>query len=570
MIGGYAYNEEGYKALDCFERMQKEGFLPNVITFLCILRVCGSTKAVDKGKQIHEEISTRGLLNQNSVVLGTALVDMYAKCGELVRAQELHDKLHVRDVVSWSALISGYANQGKSDEALICFERMQDEGIFPNSVTFICILKACGSKGAIEKGKQIHDEIVNMKLLEKDVVLGTALVDMYVKCGALARAQQILKELCVRDAVSWNALITGYVQKEQYYEALDCFDEMQSEGISPDLVTLTCIMKAAGSVGAIEKGNQIHGEIMRWGLLGKNAMIGNAVVDMYVKCGMLGKAQEVLEGLSVRDVISWSAIIAGHAQQGQGHEALNCFELMRSEGISPNVVTFICVLKACGSKGTIAKGEEIHDEIIKKDLLRKDIVLGNALVDMYVKCGALSRAYQVLEELPIRDVVSWSSLIAGHAKKRQGYEALECFQCMKGDGLSPDGVTFLCLLSACSQSGLLDEAQMCFGYMNKEIGITVGLEHHMHLVLVLGCAGYFDKAMSVIKTMPSSDYAPFWIAILDACKKLGNASFGRLAFDHAVQLNDACSPGNVLLSTLYPAASDERMSTLAVFGDGYS
>jgi pentatricopeptide repeat protein len=127
MIGGYAYSEEGYKALDCFERMQKEGFLPNVkITFLCISRVCGSTKAVDEGTQIHEEISTRGHLEQNSVVLGTALVDMYAKCGELVRAQKLHDKLHVRDVaLSWSALISGYANEGKSDEALICFERMQ-------------------------------------------------------------------------------------------------------------------------------------------------------------------------------------------------------------------------------------------------------------------------------------------------------------------------------------------------------------------------------------------------------------------------------------------------------------
>jgi pentatricopeptide repeat protein len=430
---------------------------------------------------------------------------------------------------------------------------MQNEGLFPDEVTFICILKACASTGDLDKGKQIHRDIVNRNLLGKDIVLGTALVDMYAKCGLLAKAQEVLRELPVRDVIPWNALITGYAQQGQISRALKCFHSMQDEGISPNVVTFICILKACGSTGAIEDGERIHAEILGMGLLGKEIMLGNALVDMYAKCGFPGKAQKVLEELHVRDVVSWNALIAGHAQLGQCAEALSCFERMQNDDdLCPDVVTFLCILKACGNAGALDKGKTIHEEIVDRGLLGKHIELGNALVDMYAKCGAIASAQEVLEELPIRDVVTWNALIAGCAEKGLGYEALSCFRKIKSESLIvPDEITLLCVLSACCHSGLSEEAEVVFGEMTQEYGIAPTLEHHTCMVVAYGYAGRFEKAMEVISVMPSSDYPTVWIALLSACRKWENAGLGRLAFDQAVQLDASCAVAYILMANIF-------------------
>ena len=163
---------------------------------------------------------------------------------------------------------------------------MESEGFSPDVVTFMCILKACGNIGAIDEGKQIHEKIRNKKgLLEKDIMLATSVVDMYAKCGALAKAQEVVNDLPVRNTVCWNALITGYAQKGQYDEVLNCYKSMKNDGLSPDIVTFICILKACGSRRNIDKGEQIHDEIQRRGLLEKDSVLGNALVDMYAKCG---------------------------------------------------------------------------------------------------------------------------------------------------------------------------------------------------------------------------------------------------------------------------------------------
>ena len=181
---------------------------------------------------------------------------------------------------------------------------------------------------------------------------------------------------------------------------------------------------------------------------------------MYVKCGVLAEAQQVLEALPIRNVVSWNALISGYTQHCRGHEALNCFEQMQGEGLSPNGITFLCIVKACGSIGALDKGKQIQEEVVSRGLLEKDIVIGTALVDMYAKCGDLTKAQEFLEQLPIRNVVSWSALISGYAQQSQGHVALECFEQMQREGLSPNDVTFLCVLTACSH--VLDNAQALY------------------------------------------------------------------------------------------------------------
>ncbi|KAI5069848.1 hypothetical protein GOP47_0016149 [Adiantum capillus-veneris] len=286
----------------------------------------------------------------------------------------------------------------------------------------------------------------------------------------------------------------------------------------------------------------------------KDVVLGTTLVDMYAKCGALAKAAQVLSELPARNVVSWNALITGYAQQGQGEEALECFERMQHEGFPPNDVTFICILKACGSIGAADKGQQIHNQIKREGFLVKDVAVGNALVDMYAKCGALSKAARVLDELPIRDVVSWSALIAGYAQQAQGVEALNCLERMQCEGLSPNAVTLASTLASCSRSGQLDEGQMFLTNMCARYGIVPDLEHQTSMVDLLGRAGEIDKALAVIKRMPTLNDLPVWLAMLGACRQFGNVKLGRLAFDNAVQIDKYDAAAYVLMTEIYAGA----------------
>ncbi|KAI5057937.1 hypothetical protein GOP47_0027952 [Adiantum capillus-veneris] len=504
------------------------------------------------GESIHDEIASKGLL-QKHALLGGALVDMYAKCSILTKAQKVLDGLLVRDVVSWSALIVGYAQHGYGKEALDCFQQMRSEGLSPDGITYACTLKACGLAQDVDMGERIHNETASQGLLERDVVLGGALVDMYAKCGALTKAQQVLEELPVRDLVAWNALIVGFAQHSRGKEALGCYQQMQSEGISANAITYSCTLKACGIAQDVDLGVRIHDEIAIQGLLERDAVLGGALVDMYVKCGIPTKAKNILDELPVRNVVSWSALIAGYTQHVCGKEALRCFQQMQSEGFSPDAITYACTLKACGIAQDIDTGERIHNEIAGQELLQKHVLLGGALVDMYAKCGVI-KAQKAFDEIPVRNVVSWNALIAGYAQHGCGKEALGCFQQMRSkgflpdevswnaliggyaqqglaeealdcfcwmqrEGTSPTAISFVSVLNACSHSGLLDEGQVLFDSMREKYGIIPDEEHYTCMVDLFGCARQFDKAMGFITTMPSSDSLPLWSALLGACRK---------------------------------------------------
>jgi pentatricopeptide repeat protein len=302
------------------------------------------------------------------------------------------------------------------------------------------------------------------------------------------------------------------------------------------------------------KGKEIHEEVVNRGFLEGNVMLGNALVAMYAKCGVLAAAQQVLEELPVRDVVSWNSLISGYSQHEQGQEALNCFALMQRECISPNEVTFLCILKACSCVGAVHKGKQIHDLISNSGFLQKNLMLGTTLVDMYAKCGALTKAQQVLKDLPTRDLVSWSALITGYAQEGQAHKALACFEGMQSEGLSPDAIAFLSALNACSHSGKLTEVQSYYEIMSTQFGIDPKSEHHSCLVVGFGCAGHFDEAMSLMRTMPASNDPKVWLALLGTCKKWANVKLGRWAFDQATQIDNNLAAAYILMSNIYAAA----------------
>ena len=530
-------------------------------TFIALLKSCAKNKDLKKGMRVHTEIEQMGLLEeQKSSYLASSLINMYVKCGSIAKAHAVHDELCYRNVVSWNTLIGGYVRANRVHEAIECYKQMQNEDLLsPDATTFVEILKVCGFTRCSDEGKKIHRETVRRGLLSKDVVLGTALVDMYAKCGLIAKAQEVHDDLSIHDIVSWNALIGGYIRHGKGNEALGCFEKLQNEGLFPNSVTFACILKACAIVRDVNKGKKIHDEIVNRSLLEKDVVLGTALIDMYAKCGMFLKAQQVHDEFPFRDTGFRNALIAGYAQHGHNRESLSCFQRMQNEGISPNAITFICILKACGGIGCVAKGKQIHDEIVDRGLLEGDVMLGSALVDMYARCGWLSKAQEVLNELPNGNVVTWSSLIAGYAQQGQGKEALDCFKEMQSKNmLCPNSVTFLSILHACSHAGLVEEGLMYFEDMSKTYNITPNFEHYTCIVDLLGRAGHIDRAFAVIKKMPCSDYGPLWGTFLGSCRKWGNIKLAELAFEYAIQLDNSNDAAYVSMMNIYAAASMQK------------
>ena len=399
--------------------------------------------------------------------------------------------------------------------------------------TLLRLLKNSADKRDICKGSQLHAHILKQGLLQRSPHIACSLINLFAKCGMLPKARHVLEELPVRDSVCWNALISGYAQAGLGHEALDCLETMQREGISPDVVTYICILKACGSIGAIANGKKLHAEILQKSMVENSVMLGNGLVDMYAKCGLLDNAQNVLEELPVRNVISWSALIAGYAQAGQGNEAIDCFDRMRWEGISPNEVTFVCILKACGNVGAIEKGKQIHDEIIERDLLEKHVALSNALVDMYAKCGMLAELQEVFDKLPTQDLISWTSLIGGYAECGHAQEALDCFYNMQSKGIYPDAIAWNTIISGYMEVNECGKVLELFSRMQEE-GFTPDSAAYMNIVKACKVTVALDagkRISSIIEYIESN----VEVALLEMYSKCGSMYDARKLFDSMSQ-----------------------------------
>ena len=557
LISGYSQNGLGHEALKCFRQMQRDQIQPNAVTYASVLKACGIIRSLEIGEGIAVEVRKQGLLEKD-VVLGTSLVDMYAKCGDLDKAREVFEQLPVRNIVSWNALITGYVHHGLGNEALKFFRQMQDLGVIPNVITYICVLKACGIVGSIEIGKDIDAEVRKQGLLQKDAILTTTLVDMYFKCGAIGKAQEVFEQFPTRNVVCWSAMINGYAQHGLGNEALKCFKHMQDARIVPNVVTFICILKACGIVRSLEIGQDIDAEVRRRGLLEKDVVLGNALVDMYAKCGALDKAREVFEKLPVRNVVTWSSLMAGYVQYGLGDEALKCFREIGNAVFSLDGVTYTCILKACGLVGSLEIGEDICTEVRRQGLLEKDVVLGTALVDMYSKCGDLEKAREVFECLPIRNVVSWSALIAGHAQSGQANAVLFLYKRMKAEGVIPNSVTFVVLLTACTHAGLVKEGEKLFHEMWATNHLHPMLEHYTCMIDLFCRAARMDKVNALLEKVSHSCHLPLFLTILGACIEWKNVKLGRWAFEQSIALDKNCASAYVFMQNLY-AAVDVQM-----------
>ena len=335
-----------------------------------------------------------------------------------------------------------------------------------------------------------------------------------------------------------NILIAGYVQHGHIEEAVKFFHRMQLMALCPDIVTFLCTLKACGNVGALRTGQQIHAEVARRGFLRSDNIIGNALIEMYSSCGLLEKAHEVFEKLSVQDIISWTVLIAGYIEHGQSRKALSLYETIKLNDISPDKITYCCALKACGSLAVRIKGEELHFEIVKLGFLERDIVIGNNLIDMYAKCGSVEESKRVFEKLHIRDTGSWNALISGYDQLGDCHNVLRTFDEILNESIKPDRITFLIVLNTCNRQCLYAMGEKYFDTMIEDYGIIPTLEHHTAMIDLLGRSGQLEKMIHMIEKLPFCPDAVVWHTLLSACRKWGHVELASQAFEQSLCLEE--------------------------------
>ncbi|KAH9294196.1 hypothetical protein KI387_040599, partial [Taxus chinensis] len=446
MMGAYSRNDQPWEALTLFCRMQRSGVCSDRFVFPSVLPACASLEALDYGKELQGFIVRSGF--QHDVFVASALVDMYFKCGRAEDARKVFDKTPERDTVLWNTVLAGYAYNGCIEEAMRIFQIMPK----PNVYSWNTMIDGYGANGQVDEALKFFE-----KMPERDLFSWNAMMAGYVQSGLVDKAMELFQEMPHKDMVSWNQMIVGYAQSGRVDDAMELFEKMPEK----DLVS--------------------------W----------NTMISGYVQNGHVQKALDLFRDMPKRCVISWNAMVAGHTQNGNFNEALQLFREMRVIGMKPNRITFVSVLPACANLAALEHGKAVHEDIIKSGF-ESDTLVGNALVDMYAKCGNIDDAQVVFDKMPARDVVSWNSMIAGYGMHGFGKQAIRLFEKLEYSDMKPNHVTFVGVLSACCHAGLLDDGWKYLNSMNECYHVTPAIEHYCCMVDLLGRTGHLYEAYNLI------------------------------------------------------------------------
>ncbi|KAI5065744.1 hypothetical protein GOP47_0020439 [Adiantum capillus-veneris] len=468
--------------------------------------------------------------------------------GTIFDSHRVFNNANERDDVIWTSMVACYAQQGDKEAVFQLFNQMQVEGVKPNSVTCLMICLVCSSPDCLKDGKKIHTFILGSGM-QFNLALTNTIIDMYVKCRRLNYACCVFDVMVNRDVVSWNVMITAHVEAGLNEQAVMLLEKMQKGGVPPNQLTYVAVLKGCVQLMNIELGMQVHACIMENSLQVDDFLHSN-LAAMYAKCGSLKDAESVLDDMDKADVVSRTALIAGYSKNGEGKEALALFEKMKREGVEPDELAFICTLRASAVIGALQHGKRIHEDI-RKSSLCCNVLVKNALMDMYANCGSLNDASDVFASMEAPDILSWNEIISGYAHQGAGKQALLYFDKMLAEGIKPDATTFLAVLNACRHVGLVEQGHCHFESMSREHGILPTMDHYASMVDLLCRAGHTDRAEAFILEMVVEPDESVWMALLGGCRYRGHVETAKRAYRQIIKLNPTLPGAYVTLANIF-------------------
>ncbi|XP_019051525.1 PREDICTED: putative pentatricopeptide repeat-containing protein At3g01580 [Nelumbo nucifera] len=409
MVLGYVYSRYSLKALRLFHDILILGIEPDSSTMVAILVMCSQLSDSKIGRQIHSYIFRFGLADDTRVE--TALLDMYCKCGDIEAGLKIFHRSVHRNFVIWGAMIGGCVQNGYPEKALDLFAKFRLEGGLADPAIVLSVLRACSSLTLKREGLKIHGLAVKMGY-NSNVFVGSALTDMYAKCSDLESAQKILVRLPTRDVISWNALISGFVQKDRTDEAIKAFRDMQYECIRPNTVTISYILTVSARLSVLIFCKQIHSYLIR-NRIDHNVLVSNSLIATYSRCGDITSAWHIFKKMSERNEISWNSMISGLGVHGRIDDMLALFDQMKAAGVKPDRATFTAILSACSHTGRVNKGQELFKNMVEDYNIRPELEQYTCMVDLLGRAGHLEQAYSLIMDMPCwPDDRIWGSLLA--------------------------------------------------------------------------------------------------------------------------------------------------------------
>ncbi|XP_022737431.1 pentatricopeptide repeat-containing protein At2g29760, chloroplastic-like [Durio zibethinus] len=546
-------------------------------------RVTKNPLAINAAKELHAYL-VRNQRHDDPTSISSVIKAYSLTPFHLHKAYLVFNQIKQPTLLNFNYMIRGFSQSKQPNEAIKMYYKMYySHGFSGDIMTFIFVFKACARVSDIEDGQKFHVHAVKLGF-DFSLFVANALIHMYSCCGDLGFARKVFDTMVERDLVSWNSLICGYSQCKKFKELLGLFRAMQEANVKADAVTMLKVILAccytdnmdlADSMVKYIEENCIHIDVYlgntlidmygRRGLvnlarevfdrmLERNIVSWNALIKGYIIVGQFIEARKVFDNMKQRDVISWTSMITGYSQANQFTDALELFQNMMAAKVVPDEITVASVLSACANLGALDVGQAVHDYICNHGI-RADVYVGNSLIGMYCKCGVVEKALEVFHDMKGKDSVSWSSVISGLAVNGFADSALEYFSQMLKEGVRPTYGCFVGILLACTHAGLVDKGLEYFETMEKVHGLTPEMKHYGCVVDLLSRSGYLERAYQFIKTMPIQPDVVVWRILLSACKLHGNVILAEIVTNKLLELDPSNSGNYVLLSNAY-ASSD--------------
>ncbi|KAK7292622.1 hypothetical protein RJT34_15473 [Clitoria ternatea] len=541
MLSGF---EKDVDALGFACYMHSSGISFDPVTYTTALAFCLDDIGFFFGWQLHSLVLKGGFGCE--VFIGNALVTMYSRWGILDEARRVFNEMPIRDLVSWNAMLSGYAQEGEwyGLEAVLLFVNMVRQGMLLDHVSLTGAVSACGHMKNLALGKQIH--ALTLKVgYGTHVSVCNVLMSTYSKCEVPRDAEAVFQLISDRNVVSWTTMIC--IDEEA---AVSVFNAMRVDGVYPNDVTFIGLIHSITVRNLVTEGLIIHGLCIK-SCFSSEQNVSNSLITMYAKFESIQESKKIFEELNSRETISWNALISGYAQNGLFKDAFLTF-LYAIKEIKPNQYTFGSVLNAIAAAQDVSlkHGQRCHSHLLKLGLSSDPIVSG-ALLDMYGKRGNIGESQRVFNETPEKTQFAWTAIISAYARHGDCESVMSLYTEMEREGSNPDSITFLSVLAACCRKGMVDAGQRIFDSMVKKHSIEPTPEHYSIMVDMLGRVGRLDEAEELMHQIPGGPGLSVLQSLLGSCRLHGNMEIAEKVVGSLIEMDPASSGPYVLMANLY-------------------
>ncbi|XP_044490770.1 putative pentatricopeptide repeat-containing protein At1g69350, mitochondrial [Mangifera indica] len=501
-----------YEDLLClYMKCRVSGCSSDEFTFPFVIKACSSLRALGIGREIHCIVLKTGY--DKNLVIQTALVDFYAKNGDMETARVLVDGISQPDSVSWNALIAGYSSNGLHQQAFETYRRALETGLKPNVSTLASVIPVCTRLGLFHFGKSLHGFIVKSGYMG-DLFLVPALISMYTGDFDLSMARKLFDSVVEKNVTVWNAIISAYTQSKKFFKAFEMFRGMVRGKLKLDLVTFVSIIPSCEDYSCIDHGESLHACAVKHGLENQLS-VSTAFLSMYAKFGNFDLAKYLFDQTPTRNLLSWNVMISGCSSNGLCDASLAVFREMQIEGFNPDAVSLISVISACSKLEVILLGKSAHAFSLRKGL-DANIDVTNALLMLYSNCGKLSYSFKLFYRIPIRNSVSWNTLISGCIHSGKVKEAMILLEQMQKEGTELDMVTLISIIPSFSENENLKEGMAIHGYAVKT-GYTSDVSLTNALITMYCNCGNLNDGRLLFEVMHERDLVS-WNSIISACR----------------------------------------------------